>query len=31
MLKEHNDEIHSICRELLEILPNPVPLAKEGD
>lgn len=28
-LKDHNDEIHSICRELLEILPNPVPLVKE--
>jgi seryl-tRNA synthetase len=31
-LKDHNDEIHSICRELLDILPNPVPLVKEeGD
>jgi hypothetical protein len=30
-LKDHNDEIHSMCRELLDILPNPVPLVKDAN
>ena len=29
VLKEHNEEIHKTCRELLEIIPNLVPLVDE--